>query len=370
MTMFNKKNAKNSDMKKEIIINVESLETRVAVLEKGELEDFFVERSSEDRLVGSIFKGKIQNLEDGLQAAFVDIGMKKNAFIHYWDMIPEDAARLEAEEGVASRNRNKPRKKRYDPGEMGKRFKVGDEIIVQVSKDAIGTKGPRVTANLSIPGRFLVMMPGCKLKGVSRKIGDAKERQRLKKVLARLPIPEGLGFIMRTAGAGARKTAFARDLRVLIETWREVEDGMENTPAPCRLYSEPDLVERIVRDAVTDEVDRILIDSRERYDSVKNLVNKVSRRAAKAIKLYDGDTPICQGHPIYELMKTQICNQADLRVDGVDPDAPCDAVSFGIAFEAPDRAANGDTKITITADFVRERLTPILNDEDLSRFVL
>ena len=160
--------------KKEIIINIETLETRVAVLENGKLENFHLERKEDNRIVGSVFKGKIQNLEDGLQAAFVDIGLKKNAFIHYWDMIPEDAARLEREEGVRAKTSNRKRK-RYKPGEMAKIFPIGSEIIVQVTKDAIGTKGPRVTANISIPGRFLVMMPGTKMKGISKKIDDTKD---------------------------------------------------------------------------------------------------------------------------------------------------------------------------------------------------
>jgi ribonuclease G len=274
---------------KELIVNVESLETRVALLEEGRLESFFIERASEDRIVGSIFKGKIQNLEDGLQAAFVDIGRRKNAFIHYWDMIPEDAARLEAEEGVKSK---RTRKKRFPPGEMIKKFPVGSEIVIQITKDAIGTKGPRATANLSIPGRYLVMMPGSGLKGVSRKIDDAKERARLKKVLARLPIPEHNGFIVRTAGEGARKTSFVRDVRGLLETWKEIEDGIANKPAPARLYQELDLVERVVRDSMTEDIDRIVIDNREVYDRMKGLAAKISRRAKSRLKLYDGDIPI------------------------------------------------------------------------------
>jgi ribonuclease G len=281
----------NAKSKKEIIINCESLETRVAFLEDGHLEDYFVERSGEQRIVGSIFKGKVQNLEDGLQAAFVDIGMKKNAFIHYWDMIPEDAARLEAEEG-ASAKRKGGRKKKFEPGEMKKRFSVGQEIVVQVTKGAIGTKGPRVSANLSIPGRYLVMMPGTGLKGVSRKIDDDKERARLKKILARLPVPENIGFIIRTAGTGARKTAFARDLRVLVETWVDVEDKIKNAPAPVRLYSEPDLVERVVRDSLTEDVDRIVIDSKDEFGRVRDIIAKISRRSRRNIKQYDGDTPI------------------------------------------------------------------------------
>ena len=276
-------------VKREIIVNAERLETRVAILEDGHLEEFHVERPSEERIVGGIYKGRIQNLEDGLQAAFIDIGMKKNAFIHYWDMIPEDAARLEAEEGIAS---NRPRKKKAEPGEMAKLFPPGSEIIVQVTKGPISTKGPRVTANLSIPGRYLVMMPGSKLKGVSRKIEDPKERERLKKALKRLPMPTNIGFIIRTAGDGARGTSFVRDLRGLLDTWQKIEDGIKNKPAPCCLYAEPDLVERVVRDSLTEDIDRIVIDDRETFERIREMTSRISRRARNRVKFYDGAVPI------------------------------------------------------------------------------
>ena len=275
---------------KEIIINAEQLETRVAVLKQGQVEDYYIERSAEERIVGSIFKGKIQNLEDGLQAAFIDIGMKKNAFIHYWDMIPEDTARLEAEEGIR-RSRSSKRKK-YTPGEMSKRFPKGSEIIVQVTKGAIGTKGPRVTANISMAGRFLVMMPGSRLKGVSRKIEEAKERQRLKKILSWLPVPKHNGLIVRTVGAGARKTSFARDMKALSDTWADVEQGIKEWPAPCRLYQEPNLIERVVRDSLTGDIDRIVVDSKEEFEHIKQVIAKLSRRSRSRIKLYDGDDPV------------------------------------------------------------------------------
>ena len=276
-------------VKREIIVNAESLETRVAVLEDGHLEEFFIERPSEERIVGGIFKGRIQNLEDGLQAAFVDIGQKKNAFIHYWDMIPEDSARLEAEEGSGG---NRSRRKKMQAGEMAKLFPAGSEIIVQVTKGAISTKGPRVTANLSVPGRYLVMMPGSKLKGVSKKIEDGKERDRLKKVLGRLPIPSGLGFIIRTAGEGARPTAFVRDLRGLLDVWQQIEDGVKNKPAPSLLYREPDLVERVVRDYLTGDIDRIVIDDRETYGRIRDMTLRISRSTRNKVKLYEGATPI------------------------------------------------------------------------------
>ena len=183
--------------KREIIVNAEKLETRVAVVESGHIEEFQVEHPAEDRLVGSIYKGRIQNLEHDLQAAFVDIGLKKNAFLHYWDMIPDDDGRLDEDDDRGSH----VRRRRVSNEEIAKRFPPGSEIIVQVTKGPIGTKGPRVTANLSVPGRYLVMMPGCKLRGVSRKIGDAKERQRLKRILDRLPLLAETGLIVRTAGA-------------------------------------------------------------------------------------------------------------------------------------------------------------------------
>ena len=286
-----KKLSPNERQKKEIIINIEQLETRVAILENGKLDNFHIERKEDYRIVGSVFKGKIQNLEDGLQAAFVDIGLKKNAFIHYWDMIPEDAARLEREEGVRAKSSNRKRK-RYKPGEISKIFPIGSEIIVQVTKDAIGTKGPRVTANISIPGRFLVMMPGTKMKGISRKIDDTKERNRLKKILQRLPIPNGIGLIVRTAGSGTRRTSFTRDARTLFEVWKDIQDKIKNKDAPCCLYSEPSLAERVVRDYLTEDIDRIFIDNQELFESTREVIQKYSRRSRNWIQLYGGEEPI------------------------------------------------------------------------------
>lgn len=314
MWEYLKKLGLRKKINKETIINAESLETRAAVLQNGNLEEFYIERFDEERVVGSIFKGKIQNLEDGLQAAFVDIGLKKNAFVHYWDMIPEDAARLEAEEGLPGGRGG--RQKRFAPGEMARRFPIGSEIVVQVTKGAIGTKGPRVTANLSIPGRYLVMMPGSQLKGVSRKIEDATERQRLKKVLARLPLPEGVGLIVRTAGAGARKVSFARDLRALLQIWLEVETNIREKPAPCRLYQEPDLVERVVRDSLTEDIDRIVIDSREEFERVRDTVAKISRRSRGRIKLYDGKAPIFEHFEVERQLESAFRRKVWLKSGG------------------------------------------------------
>ena len=185
---------KRSKMKREIIINVEKLETRVAVLENGRLEEFMVEHPEEERLVGSVFKGRVQNLQNDLQAAFIDIGLEKNAFLHYWDMTPDADALLDDDDDKEKKQKGGRKSNRLTDAEIAKRFPPGSEIIVQVTKGPISTKGPRVTANLSIPGRYLVMMPGTKIRGVSKKIGDADERKRLKKILDRLPLPENCGL--------------------------------------------------------------------------------------------------------------------------------------------------------------------------------
>jgi ribonuclease G len=318
---------KKDTTKREIIINAERLETRVAVQEDGILEEFQIEHPSEQRIVGCIYKGVIQNLENELQAAFVDIGLRKNAFLHYWDMIPDDSLRLDIEEsrgedkdeeprgkekaqgkgkdqrgggsgGGRNRRRRTPRRKRYTNEEIAKRFPPGTEIVVQVTKAPISTKGPRVTANLSIPGRYLVMMPGSQLKGVSRKIADGKERQRLKKILDRLPLPEDCGIIVRTVASNARKRSFVRDLRSLNVSWEELQTALHEKQAPCCIYEEPALVERVVRDWLTEDVDRVYIDNREQFERIRDVAGRISRRARSRMVLYEGELPIFEHYDV------------------------------------------------------------------------
>lgn len=305
---------RKSGPQKQIIISAEQLQTRVALLENGRLEDFKIEHPDEERLVGSIFKGVVQNLEDGLQAAFVDIGLRKNAFIHYWDMFPEDVGRLEAMEGVATQA--PPRRRSFTKEEISRHFAVGSEICIQVSKGPIGSKGPRVTASLSIPSRYFVLMPGSKLRGISRKIEDEKERKRLKQVLRRLPVPEGCGLIIRTAGAGAASTSFVRDMRALLATWQDIQRASREKRAPCCLYQEPDLVERIVRDSVTEDLGSIVIDSPEEYERIKNILERISRRARGCLKLYDGARPIFEHFDVARQIENVFRRKVALKSGG------------------------------------------------------
>ena len=306
---------KKNTPKREIVVNVEKLETRVAVVENGRVEEFQVEHPTEEHLVGCIFKGRVQNLENDLQAAFVDIGLKKNAFLHYWDMMPDDDSRLDDDDEGSGRA---PHRHRISNEEIAKKFAPGTEIVVQVTKGPISTKGPRVTANLSLPGRYLVMMPGTRLRGVSRKIGDAKERQRLKKILDRLgpEMPEDAGLIVRTVGAGASNRAFVRDLRNLLDSWKSLQENIKNTHSPACVYQEPDLVERVVRDWLTEDVDRIVIDDAAAYDRIREVASRISHRAKNIIHHYEGQLPIFDHYGVERQLEETFRRKVNLPSGG------------------------------------------------------
>lgn len=308
---------RRSKMKREIIVNVEQLETRVAVIENGRLEEYMVEHPEEERLVGSIFKGRIQNLENDLQAAFVDIGLKKNAFLHYWDMTSDADSILDDDDDKGrSERRGGKKSNRLTDEEIAKKFPPGSEIIVQVTKGPISTKGPRVTANLSIPGRYLVMMPGEKIRGVSKKISDGAERKRLKKILDKLPLPENVGLVVRTVGAGASARAFARDLRGLLTVWNEMQGNTRNLRTPCCIFQEPDLCERVVRDWLTEDVDSIVIDNEKSYEAMKELAGQISRRAKSKIRRYDGNTGIFDHYGIERQLSDAFARKVMLKSGG------------------------------------------------------
>ena len=308
---------KRNKMKREIIINVEKLETRVAVLENGRLEEFMVEHPEEERLVGSVFKGRVQNLQNDLQAAFIDIGLSKNAFLHYWDMTPDADALLDDDDQKDRKDGKGGRKSsRLSDAEVAKRFPPGSEIVVQVTKGPISTKGPRVTANLSIPGRYLVMMPGTTIRGVSKKIGDANERKRLKKILDRLPLPENVGLVVRTAGQGASARAFARDLRNLVSIWNEMQANVKNLRTPCCIFQEPDLCERVLRDWLTEDVDSIVIDDPQSYESMREVASRISRRARAKISRFDGVSGIFEHYKVEHQLRGAFARQVALKSGG------------------------------------------------------
>lgn len=292
-----------------IVVNCEKLETRVALLEQGSLEEYTVERVNDENIVGSIFKGIIRNIEPGLNAMFVDIGFEKNAFLHFWDAIPEALdAGLEpiqrGGKGGGGNNQNqggggkgkgkgRPKKRRIQSKDIPSLYPVGSEVLVQVTKGPIGTKGPRITTNISLPGRYMVLMPRNDQLGISRKIEDPKERARLRKIMGeKLTVPDKMGVILRTVSAGQKVRYFVRDLAILLDEWDEIDRKSAECKAPACVFKEPDLIERTVRDILTDEIDEVLCDDAESVERMKDLIGIISRRSKKKIQLFQSPTPI------------------------------------------------------------------------------
>jgi ribonuclease G len=283
---------------RELVINSEPLEKRVALLVDGTLDRFEIERESDSRMVGGIYKGRVKNLDPGLKAAFVDIGYNKNAFLHYWDMLP---AAADSSVEVVRVNKKKdagPRKAEPTVKDIPGLYPPGSEIVIQVTKGPIGTKGPRTTTNLSLPGRYLILTPfsdGC---GISRKIEDPAERKRLKTLINELTIPEGMGVIVRTAGEGKKPRYFVRDLHLLLTKWQEIQRKMETDRAPACLYQEPDIVERTVRDFLTEDIDRVLVDNEDDFKRTQEYVGQISSRSKGKIVYYKDSIPVFERYNI------------------------------------------------------------------------
>jgi ribonuclease G len=297
-----------------IIVNVEKLERRVALLEDGVLEEYTVEREGDQNIVGGIFKGRVKNIEQGLKAMFVDIGFDKNAFLHFWDAIP--AALDGGLEEIEREGKNKPQKK-ISSKDIPDIYPVGAEIMVQVSKGPIGTKGPRVTTNISLAGRYLVLMPYTEQFGISRKIEDPKERQRLRRIVQKLSVPEGMGIIMRTIAQGTRARHFVRDLAMLLEQWDSIDKRRANNPAPCCVFQEPNLIERTARDFLTEEVDQVLCDDAETAELIREIAGKISRRAKRRIHhLPTASLPIFERVNIQKQIDEAFSRQVWLKCGG------------------------------------------------------
>ncbi len=263
-------------MRKEILVTVDMDETRAAVLEDGELVEVFIERPVHQRIVGNIYKGKVENVLPGMQAAFVDIGLERNSFLYVDDALP-GRAEVEGEE-VSS---GKPVQKLT----IKDIVKPGQEIVVQVAKEPIGTKGARVTRNLTLPGRFLVLMPQVDYIGVSRRIADEKERDRLKQLAQRVK-PQGMGLIVRTVAEGAGEDELAQDAAFLEKLWYRISDRTKTAGAPTLIHRDPSLVHRLVRDGLDDTVSLFMIDSREEYQRALETLEIHAPHLKDRLKLY------------------------------------------------------------------------------------
>ncbi|CEH28249.1 Rne/Rng family ribonuclease [Aneurinibacillus migulanus] len=255
---------------RKIIVNAIGREERVAVLEGGRLVELYIERPEEHRIVGNIYKGKVENVLPGMQAAFIDIGMDKNAFLYVDDCLPPTI--------------DKTKKKTPAINEL---ITKGQQLTVQVSKEAFGTKGARVTTQVSLPGRYVVYLPDVSYIGVSRRIQREKERERLRSIIRDILRPEE-GVILRTLAAGVTQAELEADILFLRARWEQVQTDKRDARPPSLMYEDISLVSRVVRDFVSDDVEEVIIDSRPRYAEVRTLLGRYQPQLEEKIRLYNG----------------------------------------------------------------------------------
>src|SRR5512138_77759 len=274
-------------MRRELIVSTTPRETRVALLEEGVVSELFIEREAHRGIVRSIYKGPVTRVLPGMQSAFVELGLERDAFLHAADVFEELPENLLTPEEQTSA-REVP---------IEERLHEGQELVVQVLKEPMGTKGARITSHVSLAGRYLVLMPTVEHVGVSRKITDEEERRRLKTVLKEFRQERGGGgLIARTAGQGREAEAFLRDGRYLSRTWDEVRALASRQRAPVLLYREPSLVERLLRDLLSDEVASIRLDNQKEFQRTLELVRALEPALAARVRLHNGASGIMEEH--------------------------------------------------------------------------
>ena len=292
-------------MSEEILINITPMESRVAVVENGVLQEVHVERTQKRGIVGNIYKGKVVRVLPGMQAAFVDIGLERAAFIH--------AAEISSREGSA-----------VEP--ISALVHEGQSLVVQVTKDPIGSKGARLTTQLSIPSRYLVYMPRTAHVGISLKIEDEAERERLKQVVADCIAAEGIeetgGFILRTAADGARSEDILADIRYLRRLWLQISSQMQSAATPSVIYEDLSLALRTLRDLVNAKIEKIRIDSRETFQKVCQFVDELMPEVADRLEHYPGERPIFDLYGVEDEIQKALERKVLLKSGGyliIDP---------------------------------------------------
>ena len=279
-------------MANELIINVTPQETRVALLEDRALAELYIERAKDRGIVGNIYKGKVMKVLPGMQAAFVDVGLERSAFLYVSDV----SGKVEDYEEMGFHGDDMAIY--FNPlSPIEDLLSEGQEIMVQVSKEPLGTKGTRITSHVTLPGRYLVFMPTVDHVGVSRRIKDEKERRRLREIVQTIKPPSG-GFIVRTASEGAETEEIRADMEFLLRLWENVQKRRESQPAPSLIHSDLTMVLRAIRDILSPQVNRIVIDSKEEYDNIISFINTYMPKQKYEITLFENQEPIFDAYGI------------------------------------------------------------------------
>jgi ribonuclease G len=279
-------------MANELIINVRQHETRVALLEDRVLSELYIERTKDRGIMGNIYKGRVVKVLPGMQSAFVDIGLEKAAFLYvsdvYGGMEDYEEMGFQGEEMFAY----------FSPSsQIEDLLSEGQEILVQISKEPLGTKGTRITSHITLPGRYLVFMPTVDHVGISRRIKDERERKRLKEIVQTIKPPSN-GFIVRTASEGAEADEIRNDMDFLLRLWSNIQKRKDNSSAPCLIHSDLTMVLRVIRDILSPQVNRIVIDSKEEYENILSFINTYIPKQRYEITFYETKEPIFDAYGI------------------------------------------------------------------------
>jgi len=294
---------------KEIFISSDPQETRVAITEHKRLEEFYVERAADSRMVGSIYKGRIISIVPGIGAAFVDIGLGKNGFLYVSDIVEpasEEDAVLEGEPVQSQR----PQAQHQRRSRIEEIVKPHQELLVQVVKEPFGTKGARLTTHISLPGRYMVLMCNDSRMGVSKRIEDPQERGRLREILNKLRFSQEAGLIIRTAGVGKGEKEFARDVRYLSRVYQQVRRSAARVKAPARVHQEYKLSQRVIRDSFVEDTHRVVVDAKADFHDLRRFLQMLIPGVKVRLDLYHGEQPLFEKEGLDE----QIAALFDKRV--------------------------------------------------------
>ena len=319
-------------MEKEILISDDEYETRCAVLEEGVLNEIYIERKAAAQTLGNLYKGRVENVLPGMQVAFVDIGLDRHAFLHISDLKYESANGDETENENVNGNRKldkdvdtldlKAKPAKQSRGGRGFPFLISDliskrqELLVQVGKEPIGTKGARVTSNITLPGRYVVYMPNSSNIGVSRRIESATERDRLRNMAKTIKADVEGGFIIRTAAEGLSESEFASEIRYLINQWKQVSERAKRKSAPSLVSKDLSFTNRIVRDMLTKDVKQLLIDSKAGYQETIDYVSSVMPTLKPRVSLYKDDTTLFDAYGVERALKEALSEKIWLKCGG------------------------------------------------------
>ena len=307
-------------MQKEMIISDDEYETRCAVLEDGVLTEIDIERKNNEHTLNNTYKGRVENVLPGMQIAFVNIGLERHAFLHISDIIRDlDDDRSNEDSAKLDLNRNSTDSPK--PG-RGYSYSISDlihpnqEILVQVGKEPIGTKGPRVTTCVTLPGRYVVYLPTASNIGVSRRIESAEERQRLREIAEAIRADVEGGFIIRTSAEGKSEADFAAEIQYLVGQWKRIVKRAEDLPAPSLVHKEHSFIIRVIRDSFTSEVTQVVIDSKEQYQEAIDYLSSSGSELRSQVKLYNKSTPIFESYGIDKELKKALSEKIWLKCGG------------------------------------------------------